>query len=345
MGWFYRELRHSLVDMSEYIKILQTQSSLPDGTRDIPDAPLSDTHVLARHTHHVPTPTLEPDTDHTPTHTADNTLKHTEDESAHNGHHSGGVVSVGGMATSGGVVGGGVAVELRDVVFGYTQERQVLKGVTMKIKPGQSVAIVGPSGVVVVCVCYKHCVYCVGDVDCVGGMWIVCTVNQPETPKTTPHINQTYPPHSPQTQTPPPTHNKPTPDPPNTPTPHPPPPGSGKSTILKLLTRLYDVHSGSITINGVDMRDIRQASLRTKIAVVPQETTLFYDTIALNIAYGRYGVCDGGVMVGSMTYRGVSTYHTTTHTHITQPPHITPPHIHVSHNHHPYAPPPLLPPP
>lgn len=147
MGFFYRELRHSIVDMQEYIKILQTPSNLPDGTHPIP-------------------------------------------------------------ATAPGCHTPGIRVELRDVVFGYSPDRPVLRGVSMVMQPGQSVAIVGPSG-------------------------------------------------------------------------------SGKSTILKLLTRLYDVQGGSVLINGVDMRDITQASLRADIAVVPQETTLFNDTIAVNIAYGR----------------------------------------------------------
>lgn len=150
MGFFYRELRHSIVDMQEYIKILQTPSTLPDGTQAIP-------------------------------------------------------VAAPGCANP------GVCVELQDVVFGYSPERPVLRGVSMVMRPGQSVAIVGPSG-------------------------------------------------------------------------------SGKSTVLKLLTRLYDVQGGSVVVNGIDMRDITQASLRTDIAVVPQETTLFNDTIAVNIAYGRFVV-------------------------------------------------------
>ncbi len=65
------------------------------------------------------------------------------------------------------------------------------------------------------------------------------------------------------------------------------PSGSGKSTIARLLFRFYDVDSGSITINGQDVRSVTQDSLRAAIGVVPQDTVLFNDTIAYNIAYGR----------------------------------------------------------
>ncbi|MCC5810975.1 MAG: ABC transporter ATP-binding protein/permease [Ectothiorhodospiraceae bacterium] len=65
------------------------------------------------------------------------------------------------------------------------------------------------------------------------------------------------------------------------------PSGSGKSTIARLLFRFYDVDAGCITINGQDLRDVTQDSLRAAIGVVPQDTVLFNDTIAYNIAYGR----------------------------------------------------------
>jgi ATP-binding cassette subfamily B protein len=67
------------------------------------------------------------------------------------------------------------------------------------------------------------------------------------------------------------------------------PTGAGKSTISRLLFRFYDVGSGRITIDGHDIRDITQASLRAAIGIVPQDTVLFNDTIAYNIAYGRPG--------------------------------------------------------
>jgi len=67
------------------------------------------------------------------------------------------------------------------------------------------------------------------------------------------------------------------------------PTGSGKSTIAKLLFRFYDVDEGRILIDGQDIRSVSQASLRAAIGVVPQDTVLFNDTIAYNIAYGRVG--------------------------------------------------------
>lgn len=54
--------------------------------------------------------------------------------------------------------------------------------------------------------------------------------------------------------------------------------GSGKSTLLRILMRLYDVQSGSVRLEGVDVRDLRQESLRSSVAVVPQETVLFNET-------------------------------------------------------------------
>jgi ABC-type transport system involved in Fe-S cluster assembly fused permease/ATPase subunit len=67
------------------------------------------------------------------------------------------------------------------------------------------------------------------------------------------------------------------------------PTGAGKSTISRLLFRFYDVTGGRITIDGQDIRDVTQASLRHAIGMVPQDTVLFNDTIAYNIQYGRNG--------------------------------------------------------
>jgi len=67
------------------------------------------------------------------------------------------------------------------------------------------------------------------------------------------------------------------------------PTGAGKSTISRLLYRFYDVTAGRITIDGQDVREVTQASLRAQIGMVPQDTVLFNDTIAYNIEYGRPG--------------------------------------------------------
>jgi ATP-binding cassette subfamily B protein len=65
------------------------------------------------------------------------------------------------------------------------------------------------------------------------------------------------------------------------------PSGAGKSTISRILFRFYDIQSGSVTIDGQDIRNVTQKSLREQIGVVPQDTVLFNDTIFYNIKYGR----------------------------------------------------------
>ena len=65
------------------------------------------------------------------------------------------------------------------------------------------------------------------------------------------------------------------------------PSGAGKSTVSRLLFRFYDIQSGKILIDGHDIRDVTQESLRAAIGMVPQDTVLFNDTIAYNISYGR----------------------------------------------------------
>ena len=67
------------------------------------------------------------------------------------------------------------------------------------------------------------------------------------------------------------------------------PSGSGKSTLARLLYRFYDVNSGAISIDGQDIRRVQQGSVREAIGIVPQDTVLFNDTVAYNIAYGRTG--------------------------------------------------------
>jgi ABC-type multidrug transport system fused ATPase/permease subunit len=99
------------------------------------------------------------------------------------------------------------AIEFKDVWFRY-EENWILKGVTFKVKKGQTVAIIGPTG-------------------------------------------------------------------------------SGKSTIVQLLPRLYDIEKGEIHIDGKTLDSYTQRSLRESIAFVPQKPFLFYDTVAANISYGR----------------------------------------------------------
>lgn len=70
------------------------------------------------------------------------------------------------------------------------------------------------------------------------------------------------------------------------------PSGAGKTTICSLIPRFYDVHKGAITIDGLDVRDMTQASLRAQIGIVQQDVFLFTGTIRENIAYGRLGASD-----------------------------------------------------
>ncbi len=71
--------------------------------------------------------------------------------------------------------------------------------------------------------------------------------------------------------------------------------GSGKSTLARLLYRFYDVSAGSIRVNGLDIRDLKQDSLRAAIAIVPQDTVLFNENILYNIRYGRPDASDDEV--------------------------------------------------
>ena len=104
-------------------------------------------------------------------------------------------------------------VEFREVSFSYKPEEQVLKNISFHIFPGQTVAIVGPTG-------------------------------------------------------------------------------AGKTTIVNLLTRFYDVESGKIFIDGIDIRDIKRSALRSLLGIVLQDTNLFAESVRDNIRYGRLDASD-----------------------------------------------------
>src|SRR5262249_23167173 len=73
------------------------------------------------------------------------------------------------------------------------------------------------------------------------------------------------------------------------------PSGAGKSTISRLLFRFYDITSGRIAIDGQDIREVQQISLRNALGMVPQDTVLFNDTVRYNIRYGRWDATDAEV--------------------------------------------------
>jgi len=75
--------------------------------------------------------------------------------------------------------------------------------------------------------------------------------------------------------------------------------GSGKTTVMSLLPRFYELTAGSITVDGHDIRDLKLADLRRQIAMVSQNVTLFNDTIAHNIAYGRLDTADEAAIVAA----------------------------------------------
>ncbi len=77
------------------------------------------------------------------------------------------------------------------------------------------------------------------------------------------------------------------------------PSGAGKSTLARLLYRFYDVGGGRITIDGQDLREVTQSSLRRAIGIVPQDTVLFNDTVEYNIAYGRPGASHDEVVAAA----------------------------------------------
>jgi ABC-type multidrug transport system fused ATPase/permease subunit len=75
--------------------------------------------------------------------------------------------------------------------------------------------------------------------------------------------------------------------------------GSGKSTIAKLLTRLMDPTEGAVLLDGIDVRDIAQSSMRRSVVLVPQEGFLFDDTIAANVRYGRLDATDEEILAAA----------------------------------------------
>ena len=78
--------------------------------------------------------------------------------------------------------------------------------------------------------------------------------------------------------------------------------GAGKSTIIKLIQRFHDVSTGRITVDGHDLRDVTQHSLRRQMGVVLQETHLFSGSIRDNIRYGRLNASDDEIEIGSARY-------------------------------------------
>ncbi|MBA3780871.1 MAG: ABC transporter ATP-binding protein [Nocardioides sp.] len=75
--------------------------------------------------------------------------------------------------------------------------------------------------------------------------------------------------------------------------------GSGKSTFAKLLTRLMDPTEGSVLLDGIDVREVRQANLRKSVVLVPQEGFLFDDTITANVRYGRLGATEAEILASA----------------------------------------------
>ena len=81
------------------------------------------------------------------------------------------------------------------------------------------------------------------------------------------------------------------------------PSGSGKSTLARLMFRFYDVQQGRITINGQDIRQVTQHSVRKALGIVPQDTVLFNDTVAYNIGYGRTGATQADIETAAKAAR------------------------------------------
>ena len=154
LGFFYRELRQSLVDMEAMFDVLSTTSNVKDGTMKLP--------------------------------------KNTSASS------------------------NGASISFKDVSFDYGNGRKILKNVNLDISPGESIGIVGPSG-------------------------------------------------------------------------------SGKSTLLRIALRAYDATSGDVFFDGYSVKDLQMKSLRSAVAVVPQDAVLFNDSLEHNVRYGRPDATDDEV--------------------------------------------------
>ena len=154
LGFFYRELRQSLVDMEAMFDVLSTTSNVKDGTMELP--------------------------------------KNTTTSS------------------------NGASISFKDVSFDYGNGRKILKNVNLDISPGESIGIVGPSG-------------------------------------------------------------------------------SGKSTLLRIALRAYDATSGDVFFDGYSVKDLQMKSLRSAVAVVPQDAVLFNDSLEHNVRYGRPDATDDEV--------------------------------------------------
>ena len=161
LGFFYRELRQSLVDMEAMFEVLSTTSNVKDGTLELPKNKNIETTT-------------------TTTTTRSNN---------------------------------GASISFKDVSFEYGNGRKILRNVNLEISPGESIGIVGPSG-------------------------------------------------------------------------------SGKSTLLRIALRAYDATSGDVFFDGYNVKDLQMKSLRSAVAVVPQDAVLFNDTLEHNVRYGRPNASD-----------------------------------------------------
>ena len=160
LGFFYRELRQSLVDMEAMFEVLSTTSNVKDGTLELPKNKNIETTT-------------------------------TTTTSSNNG----------------------ASISFKDVSFEYGNGRKILRNVNLEISPGESIGIVGPSG-------------------------------------------------------------------------------SGKSTLLRIALRAYDATSGDVFFDGYNVKDLQMKSLRSAVAVVPQDAVLFNDTLEHNVRYGRPNASD-----------------------------------------------------